>query len=259
MAPITCRVQGSHQEPLAGLYVILECFEGHVDTFDAFTSSDGVINSWLPFTGPRTSPGDDVPVDSQNYSTCRMSFSSESAGHDLSLWPLVQVDLHLRPDSCHGVLLHYTFSGYRVEIESAPEDQFLLEDEVFEAADLVDPKSDATYQPDKLEELSWQDNPLLELPLLGSPEKEISWQDNLDEEPSLQLGASADASTVPPSDAGRPLPKKRGRPRKAASEKTRPQGAAKPPLISEKGKEPAGQDAGVKRKRGRPRKKARAV
>ena len=82
-----------------------------------------------------------------------MFFSSESFGHNLSLWPLVQVDLHLRPDSCHVVWLHYTFSGYWVETEFAPEDQFLLKDEIFKAADLVDPKSDATCQPDKLKEL----------------------------------------------------------------------------------------------------------
>lgn len=249
MPPINCRVQGSQHEPLPGLHVILECFKGHVDTFDAFTSSDGIIESWLPFTGTRTSPGDDVPVDSYNYSTYRMSFSpAEPFRQDIYLWPYVQVDVRLHPDSCYAVSLHYTFSSYHVEIEPSP--QFLLEDEIFEAADLIDLRSDATYQPSEIgEEPSLQAEIELDLSQHGMEVDPCS-QGDLDKRPSLQHSALEDSIIVPPPDVDSPPPKKRGRPRKTAKPK---------PTPATRHIGPAEQVMGARKKRGRPKKKARAV
>ena len=50
---------------------------------------------------------------------------------------------------------------------------------------------------------------------------------DLDEVSSLQYGALEDAIIVPPPDAGPPLPKKMGRPRKITSAAAKPRRAAK--------------------------------
>lgn len=171
------------------MHVILECFGGCVDTYDAFISSEGIIDAWLPFIGARTSPGENVLVDSQDYLICRMSFfTSEFFGHDICLWPFVQVDVHLRINCRYSVVLHYTISSYRVEVETSPDDQFLLEDQILDIVELVDISPGPNYEP----------------------------EDTQDASPYRREDSDIIAMFEPDADIN-PTPKRRGRPKKTST------------------------------------------
>ena len=84
MAPITCQALDKGKEPLVGLHVILECFDGTVlgtaMRYTATTSLDGTVELWAPIADfdffPESIESEEtpVPVDSSAYSTCRLTF-----------------------------------------------------------------------------------------------------------------------------------------------------------------------------------------
>lgn len=129
MAPITCQALDKCKEPLVGLHVILECFEGTLmETamrYTATTSLDGTVELWSPiadfdcFPESIESKEMPVPIDSSPYSTCRLTFFTGYM--DDSTWPFIQVDVLLRPDHKHLVTMTLESASYHIQTVTHPE------------------------------------------------------------------------------------------------------------------------------------------
>ncbi|KAI0550141.1 hypothetical protein F4679DRAFT_544140 [Xylaria curta] len=124
MAPVVCKVVDKFEEPLQGVYVMLECFKlGIMSSFDATTTEGGTIEDWLPSSGFIGEPSDLVPalVDSKDYSSCRMVFMTCSHyGPNVNPWPFIQVDVRLDENHGHSVQLCLSRHRYEVQVEVTP-------------------------------------------------------------------------------------------------------------------------------------------
>lgn len=115
MAPITCQVLNSSQEPIAGMRVTLACPEFPI-LFQAFTSYSGLINRWMAFTAPpQHGP---VVVDAGKFSLCRLTFDLAERLDDPLTWPTVQVEMNLQRQ--HVVVLPCDSLGYRIGTTIVP-------------------------------------------------------------------------------------------------------------------------------------------
>ncbi|KAI1192392.1 hypothetical protein F5X97DRAFT_317519 [Nemania serpens] len=122
MAPITCQVIDRLDEPLQGVYTILECDQsGLLSSFDATSTEEGLINAWFPMSQSVDKSVDPLPVSSGDYSSCRMVFMTASHyGPNVNPWPYIQADIRLRENHDHSVRLCLGRHSYEVRVEITP-------------------------------------------------------------------------------------------------------------------------------------------